>query len=49
MEYMQFGVFKPLQATSNCVPWEEHKTYFLNPMSHNVMDGKFVGLMIEGI
>ena len=36
------------QATSNHVPWEEHGTYPLNSMGHNVIDGKFVCLMIEG-
>ena len=36
------------QATSNRVPCEAHGTYPLNPMGHNVIDGKFVCPMIEG-
>ena len=40
-------IFKT-QATSNQVPWEEHGTYPLNLMGHNVIDGKFVCSMIEG-
>jgi hypothetical protein len=36
------------QATSNRVPWKEYRTYPLNPMGHNVIDGKFVCPIVEG-
>ena len=36
------------QATSNHVPWEEHGTCSLNPMGHNVTNGKFACPMAEG-
>ena len=36
------------QATSNRVPCEAHGTNPLNPMSYNVINGKFVCPMIEG-
>ena len=43
------GKVTTAQATSDRVSWEEHGTYTLHLMGHNVIDGKFACPMIEVI